>query len=143
MRAIGMTLVHAAGQTAMSFVRASAPDRVPIAEASILGLLVAVAFAWGVADGWFRRDGAATGWLVTALVTGPVAGLLGVISRAAFVDATGTSALWPALTGGAAFTALLVLLPAVAGIGVASLSTPPGLRASAVPAHNPRRRARR
>lgn len=112
-----MILVHVAGQTAMSLVRASAPELVPIAEASILGVLVAVAVGWGVADGWLRRDGAASGWIVAALVTGPVAGLLGVIVRAGFIDATGMAAVWPAVTGGAAFTALLVLLPAVAGIG--------------------------
>lgn len=123
-RAVGMILVHVAAQTAMSLVRASAPDRVPIAEASILGLLVAVAVGWGAADGWLRRDGAATGWIVAALVTGPVAGLLAVVVRAAFIDATGMAAVWPAVTGGAAFTALLVLVPAVAGIGAARLLHP-------------------
>ncbi len=112
-----MTVAHTSGQTAMSFVRASAPEWVPIAEASILGLLVAVAVGWGAVDGWLQRDRPAPGWLVAALVTGPVAGLLAVIARGAFVDATGMSALWPALTGGAAFTALLVLIPALTGVG--------------------------
>lgn len=120
-----MTVVHTVGQTAMSSVRASAPASVPVAEASILGLLVAVAVGWGAADGWLRRDRAATGWLVAALVTGPVAGLLGVIARAVLVDATGMTALWPALTGGAAFTALLVLIPALAGVGAGRLLEAP------------------
>ncbi len=124
-RAIGMTLVHTAGQSAMSFVRASAPERAPIAAASVLGLLVAVALAWGAADSWLRHDRPATTWLLAALVTGPVAGLLGVIVRTAFIDATRMTALWPALTGGAAFTALLVLVPAVAGIGAGRLLEPP------------------
>jgi hypothetical protein len=39
-----------------------------------------------------------------------------VIGRAIFVDSAGTSELWPALTGGAAFTALLVLVPAGLGL---------------------------
>lgn len=154
-----MSVIHAAGQTVMAIVRAWEPDWVPIAEAITLGLLVGVALAWGAADGWLRRDRPATSWLVAALVTGPVAGLLGVIAQGVLVDATGMAALWPALTGGAAFTALLVLVPAVAGIGAGRrlepprrpkagsqqqgwpLSPSPGRRASAVPARSPRRRA--
>lgn len=120
-----MIVVHVAGQTAMAFVRAWAPTSVPIAEASVLGLLVGIAVAWGAADGWLRRDRPATVWLVVALVTGTVAGLLGVVARAVLVDATGPAAVWPALTGGAAFTALLVLVPAVAGIGAGRLLEPP------------------
>jgi hypothetical protein len=120
-----MTVVHTAGQTVTAFVRAWAPTWVSIAGASTLGLVVGIAVAWGAADGWLRRDRPATTWLVAALVTGPVAGLLGVIAQAVLVDATGLAAVWPALTGGAAFTALLVLVPAAAGTGAGRLLEPP------------------
>ena len=47
-----------------------------------------------------------------------MAGILYVIGRAVFVDQTSASDLGGALTGGAAFSALLVLVPAGLGLFV-------------------------
>src|SRR5699024_3254700 len=50
----------------------------------------------------------------------PLAGILGVVGRGLFVDQTGVAALGEALTGGAAFLALLVIVPAGIGMFVGS-----------------------
>lgn len=129
-----MTLLHAAGQTAVALVRASAPESVTIARPVVLALLVAAAVLWAAADGWRRVADPARTWFVAALITGPAAGVLGLVAQAVFVDATGIEALGTALVGGAAFTALLVLVPAMAGLGggglldaAPSLGTGPGV----------------
>jgi hypothetical protein len=53
--------------------------------------------------------------------------LLGVIGRGTLVDQTGVWALGSALTGGAAFTALVILVPAGLGLAVGGrLEAPAG-----------------
>lgn len=79
-----------------------------------LGLLIAIAFAGGMLDAHRRDPGVL--WLKASLVAGWLAALLGVLGKALLVDETGVSALGGALTGGAAFTALLVLVPASLGM---------------------------
>jgi hypothetical protein len=53
--------------------------------------------------------------------------VLGVIGRSVFVDQTGVSELGSALTGGAAFTALLVFVPAGIGLLAGKWIRPQGL----------------
>jgi hypothetical protein len=69
-----------------------------------------------VLDTWRAVPRPEVVWLISALVAGWGAGVLGVIGRAIFVDQTGVSELGSALTGGAAFTALLVFVPAGVGL---------------------------
>ena len=76
----------------------------------------AAAVIWGAVDRLRELPSAGMQWFIAALIAGPFAGALGVIGAALLVDQTGQEALWVALTGGAAFTALLVLAPA--GLGM-------------------------
>ncbi len=111
-----MAVAHAAVQTALAALAVRQPDLGATLRPVALAVVVAIALAWGGLDGRRNRPGQSMDWFVAALIAGPLAGLLGVIARAVLVDQTGLEALGPALTGGAAFTALLVLVPAAAGL---------------------------
>jgi hypothetical protein len=110
-----LAVVHAAAQTVIAGFAVNHPTEGTV-PALVLGALVAVAAVWGVVDTWRGVDRREYVWLYAGLLAGWGAGVLGVIGRAVFVDQTGTSELGSALTGGAAFTALLVMIPA--GIGM-------------------------
>ncbi len=110
-----MGLLHGAVQTALASEVADDPGSATVLRPTALGMLVGAAVLWSALDSWRGRPGVGRTWFVAALVTGPVAGLLGWLGQSLLVDSTGLSALGPALLGGAAFTALLVLVPA--GLG--------------------------
>jgi hypothetical protein len=82
----------------------------------VLGVVAALAALWAALDSWRRLDDRGRAWVLAAIVAGFGSGLLRVIGKAIFVDETGLSALGSALTGDAAFGALVVLVPA--GIGL-------------------------
>jgi hypothetical protein len=63
--------------------------------------------------------------LIACLIAGWGAAVLGVIGKSVFVDQTGVAELGGALTGGAAFTALLVLIPAAIGLAAGRWITVP------------------
>jgi hypothetical protein len=111
-----LAVVHAAAQTLVAAFTVRNPTSQGTVAAVVLGVLVGVAAVWGVLDTWRAVPRRETAWLIAALVAGWGAGVLGVMGRAIFVDQTGVSELGNALTGGAAFTALLVFVPA--GIGM-------------------------
>lgn len=115
-RALGMALPHAIADTALAKAAVYEPTGLTPYRVAAIALLVGAAALWSAIDGWLRREDLGRTWLIAALVAGPVSGIVYVIGRAVFVDQAGTSELGPALTGGAAFTALLVLIPA--GLGV-------------------------
>ncbi len=115
MRGVVLGAAHACAQTAVAAVRVYNPDATTLTRVLVLGLVVALALAWGVVDGR-HRPGCAMNWFYAGLVAGPLAGLAGVAAQSVLVDATGVEALGTALTGGAAFTALLVAAPALAGM---------------------------
>lgn len=117
-RGLVMAVVNGAAQTLLGAIEAGHPTSGNVAEPITIAVLAGVALFWGALDGWLRKRGRGMNWFYAALIGGFVAGLLGVIGKAAFVDATGVSALGAALTGGAAFTALLILLPAGLGLVV-------------------------
>lgn len=96
-----------------------------VASSVVIALLIGVALAWSSVDGWLRRADRGRNWVLGSLVAGPLAAILYVIGRSAFVDQTGVSDLGVQLTSGAAFTALLVLLPAGLGLFVGSRLEPP------------------
>ncbi|SEQ37439.1 B-4DMT family transporter [Lentzea albida] len=114
-RALWMGLLHGAVQTGVAAVGVRSPEATSVRPIALV-LLVVAAVLWGAVDALRDLDGRGMQWFVASLVAGPFAGALGVIGAALLVDQTGQEALWVALTGGAAFTALLVLAPA--GLGM-------------------------
>lgn len=109
-----MAIVDAGTVVVLADVRAYHPGSIAAAPLG-LGVVVGVAVLWAGLDGWLRRPVEAGTWFAAGLLAGPLAGLLSVAAQALLVDATGTEALGTALTGGAAFLALLVAGPAVLG----------------------------
>lgn len=131
-RGLVMAVVNGAAQTLLGAIEAAHPTSDDVVEPIMVAVLAGIALCWGAVDGWLRKPGRGMTWFYASLIGGLVAGALGVIGKAAFVDATGVSALSSALTGGAAFTALLILIPA--GLGLLAggkLLQPQGGRAAA------------
>jgi hypothetical protein len=135
-RGLVMAVVNGAAQTLLGAVQAGHPTSDNVAEPITIAVLAGVALFWGALDGWLRKPGRGMNWFYAALIGGFGAGLLGVIGQAAFVDATGVSALGAALTGGAAFTALLILLPAGLGLVVGGRMLQPATTPSARSTHS-------
>ncbi|NIH88528.1 hypothetical protein [Amycolatopsis granulosa] len=111
-----MAVLHALAEVALAKATVYDPTGLTTARIAVIALLVGIAALWSALDAWLRRAGAGRTWLIASLVAGPVSGVLYVIGRAVFVDRTGADELWPAVTGGAAFTALLILVPAGLGL---------------------------
>jgi hypothetical protein len=112
-----MAVVHAAAETVRADFGVQHPTSRTLFEAVTLGVLVGVAAVWGAVDSWRGVEDAGRSWLIASLIAGWGAAILGVIGKSIFVDQTGVADLGSALTGGAAFTALLVLVPAAIGLG--------------------------
>jgi hypothetical protein len=112
-----MAVVHAVAETVRADFGVTHPTSRTLFEALTLGVLVGVAAVWGAVDKWRGVEDAGRAWLIASLVAGWGAAILGVIGKSIFVDQTGVAELGSALTGGAAFTALLVLIPAAIGLG--------------------------
>jgi hypothetical protein len=110
-----LAVVHAAGETVRADFGVRHPTSHTVFEAIVLGVLVAVAAVWGAVDTWRDLPERGKVWLIAALIAGWGAAILGIIGKSIFVDQTGVADLGGALTGGAAFTALLVLVPACIG----------------------------
>jgi hypothetical protein len=117
-RALGMALLHAIADTALAKAAVYEPTGLTTYRVVAIALLVGAAALWSAIDGWLRRADLGRTWLIAALVSGPVSGVAYLIGRAVFVDQAGAGELWPTLSGGAAFTALLVLIPAGLGMFV-------------------------
>lgn len=130
-RAVVLAILHAAAQTAVAAIRIHNPPATLLAQTLTLAFLVAIPLAWGAVDAR-RRPACTMTWFYTALLAGPLAGLLGVLAQSTLVDATGLEALPTALTGGAAFTALLIAAPALLGTLLGRRPTP-----KATPADQP------
>jgi hypothetical protein len=112
-----MAVVHAAAETLRTDFGVGHPTSRTVFEAITLGVLVGVAAVWGAVDRWRDVSDAGRAWLIASLVAGWGGGVLGVVGKSVFVDQSGVADLGSALTGGAAFTALLVLIPAAIGLG--------------------------
>ncbi|MFD9889014.1 hypothetical protein ACFWY9_06715 [Amycolatopsis sp. NPDC059027] len=135
-----MALVHGAAVTVLAKYSVYHPTDQAFPISIALALLVGAAALWSAVDAWLDRPDRGRNWFVAALITGPLAGVLYVIGRAVFVDQTGTSELGAALTGGAAFSALLVLVPAGLGLFVGARigHASPGRRAAQPPSEEAR-----
>ncbi|GAB2927074.1 hypothetical protein GCM10027047_24930 [Rhodococcus aerolatus] len=119
LRAVVLAPVHAAVSVGVGLLAAEHPEQGSWLRLVALGLLLAVALVWGTWDG--TREARATDdlsarWLKAGLAAGPVAAFAAWLVRVLAVDATGLESLWGQLTGGASFTALMVLVPAVVGV---------------------------
>ncbi len=116
-----MGLLHGGVQVGTEAVAVHSPGASSSLRYIALGLVVVAGVLWGALDAWRQLDGRGMVWFFAALVAGPVAGVVGVLGKSLLVDRTGTEALGAALTGGAAFTALLVLATAGIGMGLGNL----------------------
>ncbi|MFI7674031.1 B-4DMT family transporter [Actinophytocola sp. NPDC049390] len=116
LRGVVMAVVHAVAETARADFGVHHPTSRTLFEALVLGGLVGVAAVWGAIDRWRDVEDAGRAWVIASLVAGWGAAVLAVIGKSVFVDQTGVADLGGALTGGAAFTALLVLIPAAVGL---------------------------
>ncbi|MEV6907627.1 B-4DMT family transporter [Amycolatopsis sp. NPDC051071] len=113
-----MALLHGAAVTVLAKYEVFNPTDKTLVTALALAVLVGAAAGWSAVDAWQDKPDRGRNWFIAALIAGPVSGVLYVIGRAVFVDQTGASELAGALTGGAAFSALLVLIPAGLGLFV-------------------------
>jgi hypothetical protein len=116
LRGAVMAVVHAVAETVRADFGVHHPTSRTLFEALTLGVLVGAAAVWGAVDRWRGVEDAGRAWLIASLVAGWGAAVLAVIGKSAFVDQTGVADLGGALTGGAAFTALMVLVPAAIGL---------------------------
>ena len=123
-RALGMALLHAVADTVLAKAAVYEPTALTTPRIIAIALLVGAAALWSAIDAMLRREDLGRTWLIASLVAGPMSGVLYVIGRAVFVDSGGTDELWTAVTGGAAFTALLILVPAGLGMFVGARLTP-------------------
>lgn len=134
-----MAVVHAAGALVLVKVKLAAVLPPTMLTWITIALLIGVALLWGSIDGWRRLDGAVITWLIAGVVGGLLGGVLNVAGRALFVDQTGVSQLPSQLTSGAAFTALLIMVPAWIGFAVGSrLEAPEAEQAAATEETRPR-----
>lgn len=124
-RGCAMAVVYGAAETALAKVQIDHPGSGSVIDPVVIALLVGISGLWAGLDGWHRRPRRGMTWFYAALIGGVLAGVLSVIGRAAFVDQTGAWALSSALTGDAAFTALMIMLPAGLGIAVGGRLPPP------------------
>ncbi|KOX16866.1 hypothetical protein ADK67_39280 [Saccharothrix sp. NRRL B-16348] len=116
-RGFWLGLFHGGVQTGTSAVSVHSPEAASSTRYIAIGLVVVIGLLWGALDAWRGLDGRGMVWFAAALVAGPLAGIAGVVGRS-LVDQTGLEALGPALTGGAAFTALLVMTTAAVGMAI-------------------------
>jgi hypothetical protein len=124
-RGVAMAVVYAAAETVLAEIQVDHPTGGSVLDPVLLALLVGVSGLWAGVDGWLRRPRRGMNWFYAGLIGGLLAGVLSVIARGVFVDQTGVWALAPALTGDAAFIALLIMLPAGLGIAVGGRLRPP------------------
>ncbi|MDX3190149.1 B-4DMT family transporter [Streptomyces sp. MN03-5084-2B] len=117
-RGLVMAVLHGVALTLLAKYAVYHPTDQTLAVSLTLAVLVGAAALWAALDAWRDVPDRGRAWFVAALVAGVVSGILYVIGRAVFVDQTGVSELGGALTGGAAFSALLVLVPAGLGLFV-------------------------
>jgi len=117
-RAAVLAVLHAAADTLISYYRLGEPTALSLPRGIALGLLVGAAALWGALDGLRRKLDRGRTWVLAAIFGGLLAAVLGLIAKAILLSQTSEEDIWPAITGGASFTALLILIPAGLGLAV-------------------------
>lgn len=119
-------MLHAGVQTGVAMARLDVPGAITVVRPAALGVLAGAAVLWGGLDGWQHRErqGKGLAWFAAGLLAGPLAGVLGLVGQSALVDHSGIETLGAALTSGAAFTALLVMVPGLLGLVLGGLVAP-------------------
>ncbi len=123
-----MMLLHVGVRTALGFAALSWPTSGQTQRTAGLVVVVVVAMVWAGLDvvrenlDDDERDDLPLRWLKAAVLAGPVAGLAGWAVEGMFIDSTGTSALGGDVIGGGAFTALLIVVPAMIGLAFGRLA---------------------
>lgn len=120
-----MAVVHAAGTVVLLKLKLAGVMPPTFLTWITIAVLIGVAWLWGSIDGWRRIDRPVVTWFVAGVVGGLLGGVLNVAGRALFVDQTGVSQLPAQLTSGAAFTALLIMVPAWVGVAIGARLDPP------------------
>ncbi|HJQ06186.1 MAG TPA: B-4DMT family transporter [Nocardioides sp.] len=123
-RALVIGVLHAVADTVLAKAAVYEPTGLSTPRIVAIALLVAAAALWSGVDALLGREEVGRTWLIASLVAGPLSGVLYVVGRAVFVDSGGAGELWPAVTSGAAFTALLILIPAGLGMVVGARVKP-------------------
>ncbi|RZS43181.1 hypothetical protein EV193_102159 [Herbihabitans rhizosphaerae] len=130
-------VLHAVVETLRAYFVARDPSALPtVLPAVALAVLVAAAALWAGVDALLKHDMDFYRWFYAGLVAAPIAGILRVIGKATLVDQSDAGELGAALTSGAAFTALLVMVPAWLGMVVGQRLRParrPARHAKATP----------
>lgn len=117
-RAAVLAVLHAAADTLIAYYRLGEPTSLSLQRGIALGVLVGAAALWGALDGLRRKLDRGRTWVLAAIFGGLLAAILGLVAKAILLNQTSGEDVWPAITGGAAFTALLILIPAGVGLGV-------------------------
>ncbi len=125
-----MMLLHVGVRTALGFAALSWPTSGQTQRTAGLVVVVVVAMVWAGLDVLrenvddAERDDLPLRWLKAAVLAGPVAGLVGWAVESVFIDSVGTSTLVGDVIGGGAFTALLIVVPAMIGLAFGRLARP-------------------
>lgn len=124
-RGVGMTLVHVVARVVLALAVAAAPTRGSMLQILTLVAVLLVALVWGALDGIAagrRGDEDATDhtmvWLKASLVAGVAAGFLSWLFTAIANLAVSANSLIFEITAGAAFTVLLVFVPATVSVAI-------------------------
>lgn len=131
-RGLGLALVHVVVRTFLGAAVTQWPEQGSIMRWFSLIVVILAAFMWGALDGIRDRranpdpdDGAdlTMMWLKASFVAGILAGVAAWIIGLIFDIAVTNSGLFFEVTSGAAFTVLLVFIPATVGVGLGRFVT--------------------
>lgn len=128
LRGLVLAVVHAAAAVIAAKMAPTIGGQRSVLVSVTFAVLIGIAVLWGALDGWRRSPSPYLTWTIASVLAGLVSGVLNVIGRGLFVDATGISELGSQMTSGAAFVALLVAVPAWAGVLFGSRLDAPAAR---------------
>lgn len=126
-RGVGMALVHVVARVLLALAVSSWPSQGSVLRMITLVAVVLIAFVWGGIDGISSHRRGEDGdnrtdftmlWLKASIVAGLLAGLVSWLFTAVANIAVSSNTIFFELTSGAAFTILLVFVPAVIAVTI-------------------------